>query len=108
MIDVKKIEIDDNIRKSYSTQKFERDFTLINPLVTYEIDTIENTITGKGAQKNTNSFTITTEYTKYIIPFGSIVNGNMPYKGKLKAMIFEFDRASGATLLDADSFDSIE
>jgi hypothetical protein len=108
MIDVKKIEIDDNIRKSYATQKFERNFTLINPLVTYEIDTEENTIAGKGSQKNTNSFTITTDYTKYIIPFGTIVNGTTPYKGKLKAMVFEFDRASGASLLDADSFDSIE
>jgi hypothetical protein len=47
MIDVKKIEIDDNIRKSYVTQKFEKDFTLIDPLVTYEIDTVDNTITGK-------------------------------------------------------------
>lgn len=108
MIDVKKIEIDDNIRKSYATQKFERNFTLINPLVTYEIDTTENTITGKGSQKNTNSFTITTDYTKYIIPFGSIVKDATPYKGKLKAMVFEFNRASWATLLDADSFDSIE
>ncbi len=94
MIDVKKIEIDDNIRKSYATQKFERNFTLINPLVTYEIDTTENTITGKGSQKNTNSFTITTDYTKYIIPFGSIVKDATPYKGKLKAMVFEFNRAS--------------
>lgn len=108
MIDIKKIEIDDSLRKSFSTQKFERNFTLINPLLTYEIDTTDNTIVGKNTQKNTDSFTITTPYTKYIIPFGSIVEGTTPYKGKLKAMVFEFDRASWAALLDADSFDSIE
>lgn len=108
MIDVKKIEIDDNIRKSFSVQKFERNFTLLSPLTTYEIDTVAKTITGKDAQTSSTAFIIKTQYTKYIIPFGSIVNGNIPYKGKLKAMVFEFNRASGAALLDADSFDAIE
>jgi len=108
MIDIKKIEIDDNIRKSFSVQKFERNFTLINPLASHEIDTVKKTITGKDTQTSSTDFTITTPYTKYTIPFGAIMNGNIPYQGKLKAMVFEFNRETGSVLLDADAFDSIE
>jgi len=48
-----------------------------------------------------------TPYTKYLIPFDSIVKGEKPYIGKLKATIFEFDRQSSSYLLNADIFDEV-
>jgi Carboxypeptidase regulatory-like domain len=108
MIDVKKIEIDDGIRKSFVTQKFEKNFTLITPFATHQIDTTAKTISGRNAEVAQSAFIITTPYTKYTIPFGTIMNGDRVYEGKLKAMVFEFDRSSGGILLDADAFDSIE
>jgi len=106
MIDVKKIEIDDSIRKSFPEQKFEKNFTLVTPLSTHQIDTAKKTIS--DGQLTSQGFIITTPYTKYTIPYDTIVSGTKPYRGKLKAMVFEFDRASGSILLDADAFDSIE
>lgn len=108
MIDIKKIQIDDGIRKSFPTQNFEKNFTLITPFATLELDTAAKTVTGTGAEVTASGYVITTPYTKYTIPFGSIMNGKTPYQGKLKAMVFEFDRASGGFLLDADAFDAIE
>lgn len=108
MIDVKKIEIDDNIRKSFPTQKFERNFTLVSPLSDYRIDTEARTISGPDAQVTPTGFQITTPYTRYTIPFGVLVKDTTPYTGKLRALVFEFNRESGGALLDADAFDSIE
>lgn len=108
MIDVKKVEIIDSIRKSSLTQKFERNFTLVTPFATHQIDTTKKTISGRNAQVSSTGFVITTPYTKYTLPFGSIMKDAQPYEGKLKAMVFEFDRASGGFLLDADAFDAIE
>lgn len=50
---------------------------------------------------------ITTPYTKYLIPFDAIVQGRDPYKGKVKALVFEFDRQSSSYLLNADIFDQV-
>lgn len=74
MIDIKKIQIDDGIRKSFPTQNFEKNFTLITPFATLELDTTARTITGTGAEATASGYVITTPYTKYTIPFGSIMN----------------------------------
>ena len=109
MIDIKKIQIDDVIRKSFVVQEFEKNFTLITPFATHDIDTVAKTISGTGSAAVTDSaYVITTPYTKYTVPFGAILNQKTPYQGKLKAMVFEFNRASGGILLDADAFDSID
>ena len=73
MIGVKKIQIDDGIRKSFPTQKFERNFTLITPFATHQIDTTTKTITGKDTTTNEKGYVITTPFTKYTIPFDAIV-----------------------------------
>lgn len=80
MIDIKKIQIDDSIRKSFSKQEFEKNFTLITPFATHEIDTVAKTITGANAEVNNSAFVITTPYTKYSIPFGTVMNGEKPYQ----------------------------
>jgi len=107
MIGVKKIELVDSLR-SLQVQKFETNFTLITPFETAQIDTSKQTITGKDTSKTGAGYLITTPYTKYTIPFNTIVKDGVPYQGKLKAMVFEFDRSSGSFLLDADAFDGIE
>ena len=51
---------------------------------------------------------IVTPYTKYLIPFDTITKDRKPYIGKLKALVFEFDRQSSSFLLDADVFDNVQ
>lgn len=80
MIDIKKIQIDDGIRKSFPTQNFEKNFTLITPFATFEVDTTAKTITGTGAEVTGSNYVITTPYTRYTIPFGAIMNGETPYQ----------------------------
>ena len=108
MIGVKKINIVDTIRASDNKQEFTQNFTLTTPFETVTIDTANQTISGKNTEKTPNGFSIVTPYTKYMIPFDAIVKGKTPYKGKVTAMVFEFDRKSGWFLLDADAFDGIE
>jgi hypothetical protein len=48
-----------------------------------------------------------TPYTKYFIPFDAIVDEKNPYIGKIKVLVFEFDRQSSSYLLDADVFDQV-
>lgn len=95
MIGVKKINIVDTIRASDNKQEFTQNFTLTTPFETVTIDTANQTISGKNTEKTPNGFSIVTPYTKYLIPFDAIVKGKTPYKGKVTAMVFEFDRKSG-------------
>lgn len=108
MIGVKKIELVDGLRSGSPVQKFEKNFTLITPFQTVTLDTEKQSIEGTGTSKTDAGYLITTPYTKYTIPFDALVKNGQPYQGKLKAMVFEFDRASGTFLLDADAFDGIE
>ena len=108
MIGVKKINIVDTLRASDDKRVFTQNFTLTTPFETVTIDTANQTITGKGTSKTATDYSIVTPYTKYTIPFDAIVKGTTPYRGKVTAMVFEFDRKSGSFLLDADAFDGIE
>jgi hypothetical protein len=108
MIDVEKIELVDAAPLVNDSQSFEANFTLATPFATAYINTLDQTITGSMTSKNETGYLITTPYTKYSIPFESIMQGNVPYRGKLTATVFEFDRSAGNFLLDADAFDDIQ
>jgi len=108
MIDVEKIELADATPLMNDSQAFEANFTLVTPFATAMINTLNQTISGPQTSKTSTGYLITTPYTKYSIPFESIMQGSTPYRGKVTATVFEFDRASGGFLLDADAFDGIE
>jgi len=80
MIDVEKIELVDAAPLVNDSQSFEANFTLATPFATASINTIDQTITGSLTSKNETGYVITTPYTKYSIPFESIMQGNVPYR----------------------------
>lgn len=109
MIDVAKLSINDSLRQSKSSQKFERNFTIQTPLSIYQIDVGKKTIVGEGGSVNSRGFLITNPYSRYSIPFDAIVQNGKPYRGKLTASVFEFDRTNDSgTLLNSDVFDTVE
>jgi len=108
MIGIKRLDIIDESLAVEKLQKFETNFTLVTPYTTAFIDTKKRAITGDGTSQNQEGYIITTPYTKYQIPFDAIVQGRSTYHGKLKAMVFEFDRKSSSYLLNADVFDGVE
>lgn len=105
MIGIKKINIVDSVRAASPVQTFKQDFTITLPSQSATIDTVAKTIEGNGASVTVEGFLIQNPYTKYLIPFDAIVQNGKPYQGKVKAMVFEFDRSSGGFLLDSDAFD---
>ncbi len=109
MVGIKRLDIQDQIRVLGTAQKFIKDFTLALPYATLRIDTVAKTITGPWTGKWDTGYTVVTPSNKYWIPFDAIVEENMvQYQGKVKVLLFEFDRNTSSYLLDADVFDGVE
>lgn len=107
MLSVQRAGIVDATTALDNIQSFHLDFTLNKAFTEISIDTKKKTITGEGASKDEKWYFIQTPYTKYLIPFDAIVKEKTPYTGKLKAMVFEFDRQSSSYLLNSDVFDQV-
>ena len=107
MLWIHRIDVADHTVSSERIQSFEKGFTLAKAFTEISIDTLQKTIVGEGTSITEKGFLIITPYTKYLIPFNAIVKGDTPYKWKLKALIFEFDRQSSSYLLNADIFDQV-
>lgn len=108
MIGIKRVNVLDSLTAVKKDQKFEKNFTLVTPYSTSDVDTSKQTIIGSGTSKTDKGYLITTPFTKYLIPFDAIVKGRIPYVGKLKIMVFEFNKDSASFLLDADVFDNVQ
>ncbi len=108
MIGIKRINVLDTFTTVKKDQKFEKNFTLVTPYSTANIDTSKKTASGKDITVNDKWYLITTPFTKYQIPFDAIVKGRTPYVGKLQVMAFEFNKDSSSYLLDADVFDNVQ
>ncbi len=87
------------------TQAFTKNFTLRSIYQEAIIDTKQKTITGKGTSVVREGYQIIDPFTKYLIPFDTLTaDGIKPYRGKVRAVIYEFDRTTANELLNSDVF----
>ncbi len=90
------------------TQNFTKDFTLRSIYQEAFIDTQKKTITGKGTSLTREGYQIVDPFTKYLIPFDTLTaDGIKPYRGKVRAVIYEFDRTTANELLNSDVFTDV-
>lgn len=81
MIGVKKINIIDTVRAASSPQKFKIDFVTTQASQTATIDTSTRTVVqGKDAIVTNEGFLIQNDFTRYTIPFDSIVQNGKSYQ----------------------------
>ncbi len=86
-------------------QSFIKNFTLRSIYQEISIDTKKKTITGSGSSVTKEWYQIINPFTKYLIPFNAIVGDDgKPFFGKVRAVIYEFDRTTANELLTSDVF----
>ena len=85
------------------------DFVLNAPAKVVTLNNVSGEVVGSGAEAEEDTFIITTEWSRYEIPFDSFVHKNgTPFRGELDAFLFEFDKDTDLTqFMENDTFDEV-
>jgi hypothetical protein len=89
-------------------QVFTKDLALHSFTQELSIDTQKKTISGDGGSIQKDGYQIINSFTKYLIPFDAIRDGGKkPFRGKVRVVVYEFDRNSANELLHSDVFTDV-
>lgn len=98
-----------DILSSVKKQSQSKDFVINAPVQYAIIDTMNKSIQGERTGITGSGFTVKTAWSQYLIPTDSLVHKDgKPFKGKVTAYFFEFDKNShNEDLLQNDIFDDV-
>jgi len=89
-------------------QTFTKNFVLRSIYQELSINTQKKIIIGQGGAVLKEGYEITNPFTRYLIPFDAIRDSSKkPYQGKVRVVIYEFDRNSANELLSSDVFTDV-
>ena len=85
------------------------DFIINAPVKVVTLNNATGEAVGDGVEEKNNKFIITTEWSRYEIPFDAFIHRDRtPFKGELNAFLFEFDKGTDLTqFMENDTFDEV-